>query len=143
MRPCFHCPTDTYDHKLADAIAHNLKPKKENWPPDYLKQHTLRDAMVVLGSLGDNIAFKDDDYALCHKHKNASTSKAKWFEKGAMEVNKSAEGLCHTCTRQDKHATQCKHREELHERMHELDPLDGRAPPRCIWENTTLLNEGF
>ena len=124
MRPCCRCLTDKYDHNLADVIAQNLKPKKDHWPPDYVKQHTLRDAMVAFGTLGDYIAFENDARALCSQHKNESISKAKWFKDNASEVNKSAEGLCYNCTRENNHASVCEHRVDLHARMHELDPLN-------------------
>lgn len=127
MRRCLRCDTDTYDHDLADTIAQNLKPKKTHWPPSYIIQHTLRDVLDAIGSLGDYTTFKGDEHALCSEHKATSTSEAVWFERSAAEMNKSAEGLCYVCTREDKHASECEHMQRLRHRMHELDPLDARS----------------
>ena len=113
MRPCFHCSTVTYDHNLADAIAQNLKLKKDHWPSDWMKEHTPRDVMLALGTMGEYTAFKGNARGVCRKHKNTSTSTAPWFQEAAYKINKSAEGLCYTCTREDKHATQCEHKEKL------------------------------
>lgn len=122
-RTCYMCGTEKYDPNLADAIAQRLEPKKDHWPPDYLEQHTLRDALIAFGSMPEYTAFKDDVYALCPKHKNQSFSRAKSFESTAQEISKSAEVLCYTCTREEKHYTQCEHQEKLRQRMQELDPL--------------------
>lgn len=117
------CGTEKYDPNLADTIAQRLKHKKDHWPPNYLVQHTLRDALVAFGSMPEYTAFKDDVYALCPRHRNQSYSKAKFFETSAQEISESAEVLCYTCTREDKHYALCKHQEKLRQRMKELDPL--------------------
>ena len=57
---------------------------------------------------------------------------------GGGALNPIVSELSYTCTKEDKHATQCKHREHPHGRMHELDPLSGWALPQCIWKNTDL-----
>jgi hypothetical protein len=107
------CGTEKYDADLADTIAQRLDPKKDHWPPDYLGQHTLRDALVAFGSMPEYTAFKDDFFALCLRHKNQSFTKARFFETSALEISNSAEVLCYTCTREEKHYTQCEHQEIL------------------------------
>lgn len=71
------------------------------------------------------IAFKDDRYALCTRHRNQSYHKAKFFENTAQEISKTAEVLCYICTGEEKHQTRCEHKEEVQKRMQELDPLFG------------------
>ena len=117
------CGTERYDSNLADTIARRLKPEKGHWPPDYHDKHTLRDALVAFGSMDEYTAFKGDVYALCTRYKNQSFSKATWFKTTAEEISKSAELLCHTCTRDEKHYTECEHQKNLQQRMQDLDPL--------------------
>ena len=119
------CGTEKYDPNLADTIAQRLKPKKDHWPSDYREKHTLRDALVAFGTMPEYTAFKDDVYAVCTKHKNQSFSRAKFFETTAQEISKSAEVLCYTCTREERHYAQCEHQDQLRKRMQGLDPLFG------------------
>jgi len=121
------CGTEKYDPNLGDTIAQRLNPKKDHWPPDYLEQHTLRDALIAFGSMPEYIAFKGYPYALCPRHSNQSFSRAKFFETTAQEISKAAEVLCYTCTREERHYAQCPHQERLRKRMQELDPLFSSA----------------
>lgn len=121
------CATERYDPNFADTIAQHLKPKKEHWPPDYARQHTLREPLVAFGSMPEYIAFEDDAYALWTRHSNQTFTRAKFFETTAEDISKSAEVLCYTRTMEDRHYAQCKHQEKLRLRMQELDPLSSSA----------------
>lgn len=121
------CGTEKYDPHFADTVAQRLKPGKEHWPPDYLRQHTLRDTLIAFGSMPEYIAFENDAYALCPRHSNQSFTRANFFKTTAEDISKSAEVLCYTCTREDRHYAQCKHQEKLRLRMQELDPLFSSA----------------
>jgi hypothetical protein len=75
--------------------------------------------------MSEYVAFKDEVYALCPRHNNQSFSRAKWFKTTAKEISKSAELLCYTFPREEKHYTKCEHQQSLQHRMQELDPFFG------------------
>jgi len=136
------CGAEKYDPNLADTIAQRLNPKKDHWPPDYRGQHTLRDTLIAFGSMPEYIAFRDDVYALCPRHKNQSFSRAKFFDAKAQDISRSTEVLCYTCTREDKQYAECEHQEKLRQRMQELDPLFSSSAGDVSLQTSTSFGTG-
>jgi hypothetical protein len=123
---CSKCDVIGYDNNLIVAIGQRLTPKLERWPPQYIKYHSIRDVLSVIGSMGPFMNFELDPKKPCAKHDNLRYRPAEQFKGVADGLGEEAYGLCYRCTKTGTTFLECQHKYppyDLMKRMSELDPL--------------------
>lgn len=141
-RTCSFCPNAKNDPSITTAIGDRLTPKLLTWPPNYTKDHSLRQVLSAIQSFEDSEAISLDPLLqICPIHVNELDPLRHTFGGLAECSSRRVFGLCLTCTKEDRTPEPmswgCEHIREMVDGVLSMDQIQRRTVPRSLETEAT------
>lgn len=121
---CVLCPKTKRDPGILTAIGERLTPKLTMWPPRYVTEHSLRQVITAMHSLGNSFQVENSPYQICKKHINPLVRAHTSLRQFADVASHQLLGLCLKCTQAGRpQFGDSEHLKAMADRIVSLDPI--------------------